>query len=94
MLTQVGRLPDGDTYLFVARADAPQHPLQSAHAVMIGAAMAHAARFAYADALPASAAVPVGVSCRLCPREDCGQRAFDRMPRIAIDPLPVAAAAQ
>jgi predicted transcriptional regulator/transcriptional regulator with XRE-family HTH domain len=83
VLTQVGRLPDGQTYLFVARAEAPQHPLHTTYAVMIGAAMVHAERFAYADSLPASAVMPVGVSCRLCPREDCGQRAYDRLPGIA-----------
>ena len=88
IVTQVGRLPEGETFLFVARAD----PLQGGtwvnepcHAVMIGCSMAHAHRLAFADGLDFAspqAAVPIGITCRQCPREDCGQRAHDqvRMP--------------
>ena len=88
IVTQVGRLPEGETFLFIARAD----PLQGGtsidercHAVMIGCSIAHANRFAVADGLDLAspqATVPIGITCRQCPREDCGQRAHDqvRMP--------------
>jgi predicted transcriptional regulator/transcriptional regulator with XRE-family HTH domain len=80
VVTQVAELPDGERYLFVARADIAVAG-ESAHAVMIGAAIAHAGRFAYADGLDLEApAVPVGVTCRSCGREDCAARAFERAP--------------
>lgn len=85
IVTQVGRLPEGETFLFIARAD----PLQGGtsvnercHAVMIGCRIAHANRFALADGLDFAsplAAVPIGITCRQCPREDCGQRAHDQV---------------
>jgi predicted transcriptional regulator len=84
VLTEVASLPDGETYLFIARADPPQRDggvEETTHAVMIGASIAYAGRFAYADTLNLASprvAVPVGVTCRLCPRDDCAQRAFDR----------------
>jgi predicted transcriptional regulator len=82
ILTQFGRLPDGENYLFIARAEPPEQAFDTTHAVMIGAAASHASRFAYADALPLAGASPVGTSCRTCPREDCTHRAFDRLPGI------------
>ncbi len=58
---------------------------------MIGASIEQAPRFVYADALSQGGAVPVGVSCRLCVRQDCAHRAFDPLPGIAPQPdaLPV-----
>ncbi len=49
------------------------------YAVALGCEAAHAAEFVYADGL--DLATPrrvekIGVSCRLCPRPDCDQRAF------------------
>ena len=55
---------------------------ERSHAVMIGCAIEHAHRFAYADSLSLTAAqhaVPIGITCRQCAREDCSQRAFDRV---------------
>ena len=46
------------------------------------AAIAHARQFVYADGLDVEApaiAVPVGITCRQCPRENCAERAFDRI---------------
>jgi predicted transcriptional regulator len=89
VLTQIGRLPDGRSYLFIARAEPPEHALDNTHTVMIGASIADAQRFAYADSLPGNAAVPIGISCRLCPREDCAHRAFDRLPGVSTPaPMP------
>ena len=79
---QVARLPDGETFLFVARAETPGDHVAGLHAVMIGAPVAHAGRFVYADGLDLTAAptaTPVGITCRQCPRADCADRAFERI---------------
>ena len=86
VVSQVGRLPDGETFLCVARADVAEpggRDTAGHHAVMIGCAIEHAHRFVYADGVDLAAprtAVPIGVTCRQCPREDCVHRAFDRVP--------------
>lgn len=86
IVTQIGRLPDGEAFFSVARANVPQFDLSFAerhHAIMIGCSIKHANRLAYADGLDLTAmqaGVPIGITCRQCPREDCVQRAFDRAP--------------
>jgi len=48
-------------------------------AIALGCDVQHAAQIVYADGLDLgsrSAATPIGVNCRLCPRLDCTQRAF------------------
>jgi predicted transcriptional regulator/transcriptional regulator with XRE-family HTH domain len=83
IMTQIAGLPDGETYVFVARADLVATSDASQHAVMIGASIVHAAAFACFDGTDLSsgrAVVPVGITCRQCPREDCSQRAFERIP--------------
>ena len=86
VVSQIGRLPDGETFLCVARADIAEpggRDTAGHHAVMIGCAIEHAHRFVYADGLDLAASrtiVPIGVTCRQCPREDCVHRAFDRVP--------------
>jgi predicted transcriptional regulator len=86
IVTQVGQLSDGDTYFFVARTtgwDGSAGAATVRHAVMIGASIAHAGRFAYADGIDLAAprvVVPIGITCRQCPRTDCTHRAFDRAP--------------
>ncbi len=82
IVSQVARLPDGQAYLFVAGATMPAAGLGPCHSVMIGAALIHARRFVYADGLDLGApalAVPVGVTCRQCPREDCAERAAEAL---------------
>jgi predicted transcriptional regulator len=57
------------------------------YAVTLGCEAEHAADFVYADALDRSAPIPIGISCRLCPRDDCDQRAFPPADRdISVDP--------
>jgi predicted transcriptional regulator len=60
------------------------------YAVALGCEAAHAREFVYADGIDltaASAATRIGISCRLCPRPDCDQRAFPPSDRaIAVDP--------
>jgi len=88
-VTQVVRMADGERYLFVAQANAGDSNGTGAggrHAVMIGAAIVHADRFAYADGLDLNSpavAVPVGVTCRSCPRAQCPDRAFEQVPSLA-----------
>jgi predicted transcriptional regulator len=82
VVSQVARLPDGEAYLFIAEAEVAAPGRGPSHAVMIGAALAHAPRFVYADGLDLEApglAVPVGITCRQCPRDDCAERAFERI---------------
>ncbi len=86
VVSQVGRLPEGETFLCVARAEVAEpggRDTAGHHAVMIGCAIEHAHRFVYADGLDLAASrtiVPIGVTCRQCPRETCIHRAFDRVP--------------
>jgi predicted transcriptional regulator/transcriptional regulator with XRE-family HTH domain len=86
IVRQVAQLPDGSTYLFVARTlSRPGTGFgspRSHHAVMIGCDIAYARSLVYADGLELRGDLeptPVGVSCRHCPREDCDQRAFERL---------------
>lgn len=80
---QVSQMPDGTAYFSVARTvrdnsggfTAP-HAL---HAVGIGCEVRFAKALIYArgvDLESLTAAVPIGVACRMCERTDCEQRAF------------------
>ena len=81
--TQLSRMPDGATYLCVARTVrqtlggfGAAHPLL---AISLGCEVSHAPHLVYGDGLDVrnpSAAVPIGITCRLCERTDCEQRAF------------------
>jgi hypothetical protein len=79
--TQVSEMPDGRKYFCIARTLQKdtggyrgQHAMQ---AVGLGCDMAHAKELVYADAVRLDQPpVPVGVTCRLCDRTDCEQRAF------------------
>ncbi|MEQ9449108.1 MAG: short-chain fatty acyl-CoA regulator family protein, partial [Rhodospirillaceae bacterium] len=56
------------------------------YAVAIGCDVAHAADLAYSDGMDLAsdaAIVPVGVTCRVCDRTDCGQRAHPPVLRTA-----------
>jgi hypothetical protein len=91
--TQLSRMPDGTTYLCVSRTvrkDYGGHG--AAHtmlAVSLGCEIGHARELVYADGIDLShpqAAVPIGITCRLCDRVDCEQRAFPAIPhRLAVD---------
>lgn len=78
---QVARLPDGEAYLFVARAGTKPgggHAAPRSHyAIALGCDVSFAERIVYADGLDLkspSTVTPVGLNCRQCPRDDCGQR--------------------
>ncbi len=90
---QVARLPDGATFLCFARAIIQPGPRwgepPAVHVVAMGCDIAHAGAIAYADGIDLDgAAVPIGLSCRLCDREGCRSRAFPPLEhRLALDPL-------
>lgn len=74
-----GELPDGEQFLFFARAiekrpaaiGRPRHLLS----IMLACPATDASQVAYGDGLERRAAmVPVGTICRLCARPDCGAR--------------------
>lgn len=81
ILVQHSETPDGVRYVSMAKGlvkpSGSFHRRPRRYAVLLGCEAAHAADFVYADAID-RAAKPVGIgpSCRLCPREDCDQRAF------------------
>ncbi|MCB9543680.1 MAG: short-chain fatty acyl-CoA regulator family protein [bacterium] len=82
--TQVSEMPDKRRYFCIARTverggagwSAPRTTL----AVGLGARLEDAGALVYAEGVDleraAAAAVPVGITCRLCPRMDCAQRAM------------------
>jgi len=93
VLTQLSRMPDGRTYLWVARTVTHERGGYGAHrrsfAVALGCDVKHAERLVYAKGLDLSdpeAATPIGAGCKVCSRVDCPQRAFPLLGReLAID---------
>ncbi len=83
LLRQVARMPDGRTYLWIARTvarglggfGAPRQVFS----IGLGCDLRHAPRLAYAKGLDLGdpeAATPIGMGCKVCERPDCPQRAF------------------
>jgi predicted transcriptional regulator/transcriptional regulator with XRE-family HTH domain len=80
---QVSRMPDGVIYFCIARTIQKdsggyhsQHPVQ---AIGLGCQVDHARELVYSDGIDLDnpdTCVPVGVTCRLCERTDCEQRAL------------------
>jgi predicted transcriptional regulator/DNA-binding XRE family transcriptional regulator len=80
---QLSRMPDGSDYFCLARtvkADSHGfHAQPRTHAIGLGCPVTRARELVYSDGLDlgnADGYVPVGVTCRLCERTDCEQRAF------------------
>ena len=92
ILVQHAETPDGVRYISMAKGLVKQagrfDRLARRYAVVLGCEAVHAADFVYADAVDrAGAPTPIGISCRLCPRIDCDQRAFPPSDRaIAVEP--------
>jgi predicted transcriptional regulator/transcriptional regulator with XRE-family HTH domain len=90
---QVAELPDGAAFLCFART--VSHPgarwgdPAPVHVVAMGCAVEHAGEVVYADGLDLDRArVGIGLSCRLCDRQDCRSRAFPPLEhRLSLDPL-------
>ena len=81
--TQVSEMPDGAIYFCIARTIHQErggpHAAHAVQAVGLGCLAEHAKELIYADGVNVAnhaAAVPIGVSCRICERPDCDQRAF------------------
>jgi predicted transcriptional regulator len=80
---QVSRMPDGTTYFCVSRTlgkdGGGYHSMHAVQAIEMGCPVEFARELVYADGVDLdhlSAAVPVGVTCRICERMDCQQRVF------------------
>ena len=87
-LTQIARMPDGRTYLWIARCISRQRGGYGApgrtFAVALGCDVRHAHRLVYAmglDLNDPAAATPIGAGCKVCDRENCAQRAFPAVGR-------------
>ncbi|MDR0673371.1 MAG: short-chain fatty acyl-CoA regulator family protein [Zoogloeaceae bacterium] len=83
ILTQLAAMPDGRAYLWVARTVSHGHPGYDAplktFAVGLGCDIRHAERLVYSRRLNLKDSenfTPIGAGCKLCPRENCLQRAF------------------
>ena len=79
--TQLVQLPEGETYISVAKAvtragSSYGQPAQKL-AIALGCDVTYAPRLIYAREfnLETATPAPIGISCRLCEREDCRQRA-------------------
>lgn len=92
--TQVAQMPDGRTYLWVARTTSDRG--SSGYlgqgrdfAVGLGCDLAHAHRLVYSRGLALDdpeSFVPIGAGCKVCDRPRCAQRAFPQLGRpIAVD---------
>ncbi|HIW96425.1 MAG TPA: acetate metabolism transcriptional regulator RamB [Candidatus Corynebacterium gallistercoris] len=94
IMRQIAQMPDGRTYLWIARTvnhhRAAWGQPGKMFAIGLGCELRHAGRTVYSDGLDlkdTQAAVPIGSGCRLCPRDNCPQRAFPPIHRaLAIDP--------
>lgn len=80
---QLSVMPDGEPYFCVARtvpkSHGGYHEPTTIQAVGLGCQLRHAREMVYSEGIDlddTGGGVPVGVTCRLCARRDCGQRAF------------------
>jgi predicted transcriptional regulator len=78
--TQVSAFPDGTKYFCLAstlkKSSVGYSPHQAPLAIGLGVRVEHAKKLVYADGVDLEHSVPVGVTCRLCERDDCSERAF------------------
>jgi hypothetical protein len=93
-LRQLAETPDGVRYLCLARdvskpGGSFRAPVRR-YAIALGCEVAHAPALVYADDLDVrndAAYQPIGVSCRICERRNCAQRAVPPLDRaLEIDP--------
>lgn len=83
VLTQLAQMPDGRTYLWIARTvgrgNAAYGVPGKTFAVGLGCDVRHASRIIYSKGLDLTdprAATPIGAGCKVCERPACPQRAF------------------
>ncbi|TPK87046.1 ImmA/IrrE family metallo-endopeptidase [Mesorhizobium sp. B2-4-13] len=91
---QLAEMPDGARYLSIAteisrRSGGFAEP-QRRYVIALGCDVSHSSDFVYADGLSLSgrnAFQPIGISCRICERTNCDQRAVPPLKRrLSIDP--------
>lgn len=89
VLRQVARMPDGSTYLWIARqvsaGPAGFNAAGKSFAVALGCDITQAHRLVYSkglELLDPSVATPIGTGCKVCERTDCPQRAFPSIIRV------------
>lgn len=93
ILTQLANMPDGRTYLWIARSVTHSRGgygvPEKTFAIGLGCDLHHASRLVYAKGLKLDdpeAATPIGAGCKVCERPDCPQRAFPPAGRpLAVD---------
>ncbi|HEU4407669.1 MAG TPA: short-chain fatty acyl-CoA regulator family protein [Polyangiaceae bacterium] len=85
---QLSRMPDGLTYFCIARTiqkdSGGYHAQHPVHAIGLGCQISHARELVYSDGVDLDnphTVTTVGVTCRLCERVDCEQRAFPSLRR-------------
>ena len=93
ILTQLAQMPDGRTYLWIARTihrgQGEFGTPDKIFSIGLGCDLRHASRLIYSKGLDLSdtaSATPIGAGCRVCERPACPQRAFPPIGRpLAID---------
>lgn len=93
-LRQLAETPDGVRYISIARDISKSAGRFGAptrrFAIALGCEVRHASQLVYADGLDLSrnsAFEPIGISCRICPRKNCHQRAVPPLERnLIVDP--------
>jgi len=81
---QISRMPGGDAYFCMARTLMRRHggyrSPETVYAIGLGCSLEQARHLVYADGIDLEQVehriVPIGMTCRLCERPDCDQRAF------------------
>ncbi|MGO4560075.1 helix-turn-helix domain-containing protein [Mesorhizobium sp. 2RAF21] len=94
IVRQLAQMPDGARYLSIATETSKRSGGFSApqrrYAIALGCDVAHAEQFVYADDLKlakSAAFQPIGISCRICERANCEQRAVPPLnQRLRSDP--------
>lgn len=83
IITQVAEMPDGTRFFGMARTvergGGAFFAQRKLFAIGLGCELRHARELVYADGIDLSSerrVVPIGPGCRVCPRENCAQRAF------------------
>ena len=88
IIRQLAETPDGARYLClateIAKGGGGFRAPQRRYAIAVGCEVTHAGDFVYADDLDLgnpAAFDPIGISCRICERQNCAQRAVPPLKR-------------
>ncbi len=93
VMVQISEMPDGQRYFCIAKTltkGESRHNASLRHmSIGLGCELKYARQLVYSDGLDVvnpTQVVPIGVSCRICPRNDCSVRAF---PAVTSEAKPV-----